>query len=96
MGPVAWGAAQLSSYAATPLACGSGSSLLPLAIHAIALAAALAGGGLSLRASRAPDAAQPTRSARFVAHLGIAAALLFGLAIVLQGAADLVHSACER
>jgi hypothetical protein len=71
--------------------CRTGITLLAfvsLALGLLSIGAAL----LSWRGRKPAEAAVDT----FLARLGIMAGLLFALAIVLQGAASLVLTGCER
>ena len=100
LGPGAWLANTQLNYALVPWACAHG-NVAPLVALAMALVATT-GGVLSWRALAAlparrsledSDSGQPRR---MLAALGVALAALFGLVIVLQGAAALVLDGCLR
>lgn len=97
-GPAAWAGNTLLNYALVGRACASGLPLAPL-VSAAMLAVALAGGWLSwrdwhrVRPGRAVLGGAPLH---MLAVAGVLASLLFGAVILLQGAAGLVFSGCER
>ncbi|UCI10511.1 hypothetical protein [Mesorhizobium sp. B1-1-8] len=98
-GPLAWAISTQLNYALVPWQC---NRQVPLVLPAALLLAVLSllGAGLSWRAKRQGGAAfkpQRTRSTeRFVADLGILAALLFALVIVMQASAALILDECLR
>lgn len=98
-GPLAWAISTQLNYALVPWECSHHVALIPFAALLLALLAA-AGGALSWRACGAGGAAfkpaREERTERFVATLGIMAASLFGLVIVMQGAASLILGSCTR
>jgi hypothetical protein len=100
-GPLAWLVSLQVNYALVPWICAHHVQL----IHPVTVASALisiAGGLLSWRAWRSagpevpPDRSGGGRPHRFVALVGVLAAALFTLVILLQGAAALVLQGCER
>ena len=100
-GPIAWLVSLQVKYALVPWICAHQVQL----VHPVTLASALisiAGGFLSWRAwSRASPGPPADRSGggrphRFVALMGVLAAALFTLVILLQGAAAFVLQGCER
>jgi hypothetical protein len=97
-GAAAWLANTQLNYALVSLACSSGFPLVPL-VSAAMLALALGGGWVSWRArSRtSPDPeAHGGSPDRLLGATAALASLLFGAVILLQGAAGLVFSGCER
>lgn len=66
------------------------SALMSLLLAALALGS----GWVSWRARQAGPEAE--RTARFVAGLGALMALMFGFALLMQGAAGMILSGCER
>ena len=101
VGPAAWLIDTQANYALVPWVCAHQVRLVPL-VALVMVLVSLSGGFLSWRAwAMAGSAPEPHSSAggrpyRFIAAIGIAAALLFGLVIVLQGFAGLVFHGCER
>ena len=101
VGPAAWLIDTQANYALVPWVCAHQVRLIPL-VALVMVLVSLSGGFLSWRAwAMAGSAPEPHSSAggrphRFIAAIGIAAALLFGLVIVLQGFAGLVFHGCER
>jgi hypothetical protein len=101
-GPVGWGAALLAGHTTAPWVCAAGFPFATTLITGAALLFTLAGGYLSLRAFAArpslgdPDPVSHRRSGHFVAAAGVGIALLFAFALVLQAAAGLVFTGCER
>jgi len=98
-GPAAWAVSTQLNYVLAPWECEHRARIVP--VVALGLAAlALLGGALSWRARRRGGAAfKPEREAgteAFVATLGIAAAGLFALVILMQGSAGLILSGCVR
>ena len=86
------------NYALLARACASGFPVVPL-ISGAMLMAALAGGWLSWRDwRRVSIGAKVLGSApiHMLAVSGVLASLLFAAVILLQGAAGLVFSGCER
>ena len=95
-GPGAWALSTQLNYALVPWDCPRQLGVVPWTALLLVLFA-LGGGALSWRALRRPDiVARPERTARFIALLGIWAALLFALIVALQGSAGLVFTGCER
>ncbi|WP_046863619.1 hypothetical protein [Microvirga massiliensis] len=100
-GPAAWLIDTQANYALVPWVCAHQVRLVPV-VALVMLLVSLSGGFLSWRAwsaaGSAPEAHPSAggRPHRFVAAVGIAAALLFGLVIILQGTAGLVFHGCER
>jgi hypothetical protein len=95
-GPGAWALSTQLNYALVPWDCPRQLGIVPWTAALLVLFA-LAGGALSWQAVRRPDAAaRPARTERFIALIGLGAALLFALIVALQGSAALVFSGCER
>ena len=97
-GPLAWFADTGVNYASAGWACARDFPLVPV-VAAMALAVVLAGGIVSIREwRRAGMATAPLGGTpeRLLAGLGALAAALFGITILLHGAAGLVFSGCER
>lgn len=98
-GPAAWAISTQANYALAGWACARDFPLVPL-VAALSLALALAGGILSARewrrAGLAPIGAEGGRPDRLLAGLGVMAAALFGIIILIHGAAGIVFSGCER
>ena len=98
-GPMAWAISTQLNYALVPWQCNRQVSVvLPVALLLALLS--LLGGALSWRAKRQGGAAfkaQRTRvTEQFVADLGMLAALLFALVIIMQGSAALILDECLR
>jgi hypothetical protein len=100
-GPLAWFASLQAKYAAVPWSCAHHFQLVhPMTIAGLVVA--LAGAGLSgLALARQPagpplDRSGGGRPHRFVAMTGLLIALLFGLVIIVQGAAAFLLTGCER
>jgi hypothetical protein len=100
-GPAAWFFAQTSKYAAVPWTCGNKIQLAhPITLVAFIIVAL--GAWLSWRAlefagdPHPPGDARGGQPHRFLAVMGVGMALLFALAILLQGSAVLVLDGCER
>jgi hypothetical protein len=99
-GPFAWAVSTQLNYVLAPWQCTHGIRMVvPAAALALALFALL-GGALSWRAWRRGGAAfKPGREAgteRFVATIGMMAAGLFALVVLMQGTAGLVLDGCVR
>ncbi|KAA3452183.1 hypothetical protein C7I87_03110 [Mesorhizobium sp. SARCC-RB16n] len=98
-GPLAWAISTQLNYALVPWQC---NRQVPVVLPITLLLALLSllGGMLSWRARRQGGAAFKAERARtteqFVADLGILAALLFALVIVMQGSAALILDECLR
>jgi hypothetical protein len=68
-----------------------------IVVNIVALAIALGGGGLSWRVRRAPGVTGMTAERlNFTAMLCAGLAIVFSMAIVLQGLAALILHGCER
>ncbi|MER9722388.1 MULTISPECIES: hypothetical protein [unclassified Mesorhizobium] len=98
-GPMAWAISTQLNYALVPWQCNRQVPVvLPVALVLAVLS--LLGGALSWRAKRQGGAAfkpERTRSTeQFVADLGMLAALLFALVIIMQGSAALILDECLR
>ncbi|KGM31157.1 hypothetical protein P409_28845 [Inquilinus limosus MP06] len=95
-GPGAWALSTQLNYALVPWDCPRQLGIVPWAALVLVLAS-LAGGVLSWRALRRPDVTmRAARTERFIALIGVGAALLFALIVALQGSAGLVFTGCER
>jgi hypothetical protein len=98
-GPGAWALSTQVQYAATPLSCALGTSL-NVALALILAACAVGGGVLSYGAMRRLDATagpSPGPEPRLLlARVSVLAAALFALGILLQGAAGLFLTGCQR
>lgn len=101
VGAAAWAISTQLSYSLVSISCDSAAGLVPL-IATISLTVAIVGGALSLPASSPLEG--PTvqvgggdaRPRRFFAVISALAALIFALAILLQGVASLIVSGCQR
>lgn len=98
-GPLAWSISTQLNYALVDWQCRHQWPAIPLAAAILALSAAGGGalswrawlnGGASFKLGREPD------TERFVAVLGMLAAGLFALVVVMQGAASLILDECTR
>ncbi|HWK65060.1 MAG TPA: hypothetical protein VNS34_08980 [Rhizobiaceae bacterium] len=98
-GPLAWALSTQLNYALVSWQCAHELPVIPLVALALVLIC-LAGGVLSWRALRLGGASfRPDRTIgteRFLALIGILSALLFGLVVLMQGAASLVLDSCIR
>ena len=98
-GPTAWAVSTQHNYVLVPWPCAHSMRIVPALSFGLA-AIALLGGVLSWRAGRMGGAAfKPEREAgteRFVARLGMLAAGLFALVILMQGSAGLIIDGCSR
>jgi hypothetical protein len=98
-GPLAWAVSTQLNYVLAPWGCAHDLRIVP-AVAVVLAVLALAGGALSWRAYTCGGASfkaeRDVRTERFVAMLGIMAALLFALVILMQGAAALILNGCER
>jgi hypothetical protein len=96
--PIAWAISTQLNYMLAPWGCEHHLQLVPLAALVLAILAIFSG-VLSWRAFRSGGAAlereRSLRAERFVAMIGLLAAALFALVIVMQGAAALVLTGCE-
>jgi hypothetical protein len=96
-GPLAWALSFQGNYLLVEYQCGR--HIPPVPFVAVVLAAlALAGGAISWRAlpAKTNDPTQDLRIKTFLSALGILAAIIFTLGILLQGAAGVVFNGCER
>ena len=101
VGATAWAISTQLSYSLVARNCDLAAGVVPI-IAAICLAVAVVGGALSLPASSALEG--PTvqvgggdaRPRQFFAAISALAALIFALAILLQGVASLIVSGCQR
>ena len=100
-GPVAWLISTQANYSLASADCESDIPIVPLVALGL-VAISLFGGFMSWRAWRVAGESRPAipwrdgHPHRFLAAIGIAMALLFGLAIALQGTAGFFLSGCER
>jgi hypothetical protein len=100
-GAGAWAANQQINYTLAPWMCGSSLQAVPVISVALALVA-LAGGFVSARVwwSRSRPASKTIEAdglpSLFLAGIGLGAAVLFAIVILVQGAAGLVFTGCER
>ena len=101
VGASAWAISTQLGYSFVSGNCDSADGVVPL-IAAICLAMAIIGGALSLPAWTAlgGHAVQvgggDARPRQFFAVISVLAALVFALAILLQGVASLIVSSCQR
>ena len=101
VGASAWAISTQLGYSLVSRNCDLAAGGVPL-IAAICLAMAIIGGALSLPAWPADErqTVQATggdaRPRRFFAVISVLAALVFALAILLQGVASLIVSGCQR
>ncbi|MBZ9811563.1 hypothetical protein LB542_26915 [Mesorhizobium sp. BR1-1-9] len=98
-GPLAWAVSTQLNYSLVPWQCNHQVPVvLPLAL--LLALFSLMGGALSWQAKRQGGAAfKPERTRgteHFVASLGMLAALLFALVIIMQGSAALILDECLR
>jgi hypothetical protein len=100
-GPVAWLVSTQANYALVPWACANKIPVIPM-LAAGLVAVSLFGGFLSWRAFAGAGSVTETelkgggRPRRFLAAMGIMAAVLFALVIVVHGLAGLAFNGCER
>ena len=101
VGAAAWAISTQLSYSLVSISCDSAAGFVPL-IAMISLTVAIVGGALSLPAWSA-DERQTVRAGggdarprRFFAVISVLTALVFALAILLQGVASLIVSGCQR
>jgi hypothetical protein len=100
-GPGAWLVSTQANYSLVPWVCAHQIRIIPV-IALVLAGVSLLGGLLSWRGyvtaapTPHPDSSGGGRPHRFVALLGIAAALLFATVILIHGAAGLVFHGCER
>lgn len=99
-GPGAWAVNQMLSYTLVPWVCAGGKVDVIPVVALAAAAVALVGALISWRALRRRDDRSPEATAGrpydLLAGMGILIALLFALAILMQGAAGFVFHGCER
>lgn len=98
-GPGAWALSTQIQYAATPLSCSYG-TILHVVLSIILAVCGLLGGGLSYAAYRDLKTASVPNLQRaprmLVATLSMISAGLFAFGILLQGAAGLFLTGCQR
>jgi hypothetical protein len=97
-GPLAWAASTQINYMLVPWQCAHGVPIVPTLAVVLAIVA-LAGGVLSWRSGGGEAGSRPEPEARtehFVATLGVLAAALFALVILMQGLAGLILDGCVR
>lgn len=98
-GPLAWAISTQLNYALVDWQCRNKVPVIPLAALLLALFA-LAGGALSWQAWRESGGGVETRregdTERFTAMLGMLAAALFALVVIMQGMASLILDECIR
>ena len=97
-GPACWFLAQQVSTVLAAYTCSSGVHALTIGfVNFGLLIVSLLAGWPSLQAWRYARRHAPTgETRRFLGLLGVMAALLFGMALLAQGVADLFFSGCER
>jgi hypothetical protein len=101
VGAGAWAISTQLGYSLVSRNCESATGVLPL-IAAICLVMVITGAALSLPAWSAlggqavQDGGGDARPRRFFAVISVLAALVFALAILLQGVASLIVSGCQR
>ena len=98
VGPACWFVAQQVSTVIAAYSCSRGLHALAIALVNFGLLIICLGGGWpSLQAWRYAGHHAPTgETRRFLGVLGVMAALLFGMALLAQGVADIFFSGCER
>ena len=98
-GPLAWAVSTQFNYILVPWQCTRAAPIVP-AVSLVLAALSLVGGAFSWRAERSGGATfKPDREVeteRFVATLGMLAAALFALVILMQGSAGLIIDSCIR
>jgi hypothetical protein len=101
VGASAWAISTQLGYSLVSRNCDLAGGVVPL-IAAICLAMAVTGGALSLPAWSADErqivraGGGDARPRRFFAVITVLTALVFALAILLQGVASLIVSGCQR
>ena len=99
VGPAAWALHQQIGYMLVPVSCANRVMLVPI-LTLLAVSVALAGGFVSWvpwrNAEESQNASDNMRAHRFLAQLSGLFAVLFALAILLQGAATLFMGGCQR
>lgn len=101
LGAAAWAIGTQLGYSFVSMNCDLAAGVVPL-IAAICLAMAIIGGAASLPAWHADEqetiqaVGGDARPRRFFAVISVLAALVFALAILLQGIASLIVSGCQR
>jgi hypothetical protein len=101
VGASAWAISTQLGYSLVSRNCDLAAGVIPL-IAAICLAMAIIGGALSLPTWHADErqtvqaGGGDTRPRGFFAVISVLAALIFLLAILLQGVASLIVSGCQR
>ena len=88
-GPIAWAVSTQLNYALASWECEHGKRIVPFVALGLAVLALL-GGLLSWRSRKAGDGG----TEQFLATLGVLAAALFALVILMQGAAGLILNGC--
>jgi hypothetical protein len=99
-GPAAWFISTAGNYALSPWVCAHKQPAVP-ALAAAMVAVSLYGAFLSWRALASTPAAPSDQTGggrphRVTASIGIMMSLLFALVIIVQGAAGIVFTGCER
>ena len=97
-GPLAWAASTQVNYLLVSWQCTHEVPIVPTLAVVLAIGA-LAGGVLSWRAGGGETGSTPKPEAKtdhFVATLGVLAAALFALVILMQGLAGLILDGCVR
>jgi hypothetical protein len=99
VGASAWALSTQLGYSLVSRNCDLAAGVAPF-IAAVCLAIAIIGGALSLPAWPADEhfraGGGDARPRRFFALISVLAALVFALAILLQGVASLIVSGCQR
>jgi hypothetical protein len=97
MGPAAWAVSTQAGYAAAPLICAHAAWWLSVLVAGVLASISLAGAYVSSGGFQVPDLRGSNGQPRLLLRgLGAGAGVLFALVILLQGAAALALSGCER
>jgi hypothetical protein len=96
-GPAAWAVSTQAGYATAPLICAHGAWWIVALSAALLASLSLAGAYISARGFPVAGAwAGDGQPRHLLRSLGVGAGVLFALVILLQGAAALALTGCER